>query len=108
MFNKLEKLKVLLQERKEDVFTIFALAKELEKIGDIQSAQQYFYQIIDLNPDYIGVYYHLGKLLEYDSQENKALEIYKMGIDIAKKNNDFHALSELQNAFQNLQLEMDI
>lgn len=107
MFNKLEKLKVLLQERKDDVFTIFALAKELEKVGEIHDALQYYFQIIDINPNYVGMYYHLGKLLEYDNQEKKALEIYEMGIDVAKKNSELHALSELKNAFLNLQLEME-
>lgn len=108
MIDRLERLKALAQERPNDAFTVFALAKEYEKIGDTENSLKYYYQITVQNPDYVGTYYHLGKLLELDNQENDALSVYQKGIEIAQKANDLHALAELKNAYQNLQIEMDL
>lgn len=108
MMDRLERLKTLAQERPNDAFTIFALAKEYEKNGDTENSLKHYYQITEQNPDYVGTYYHLGKLLEQDNQENEALSVYETGISAAQKMNDLHALAELKNAYQNLQIEMDL
>ncbi|HZH67922.1 MAG TPA: hypothetical protein VFD65_01870 [Chitinophagales bacterium] len=106
MNSKLTKLKKLAQERPDDAFTFFALAKEYEKLNDLKKAIEIYSDIMKKDPDYIGLYYHLGKALEYDNQETEALSVYKKGILIAQKQNDLHTLSELKNAYQNLELEL--
>jgi predicted RNA polymerase sigma factor len=53
----------------------------------------------------VATYYHLGKLLERKGQKEEAKQRYTQGIEIAKKANDRHSLSELQSAF--LELEYD-
>jgi hypothetical protein len=47
----------------------------------------------------------LGKAYEQSEQVKKALNIYSRGIEIAKQQDDRHALSELQNAKMNLEIE---
>lgn len=106
MNSKLAKLKKLAQERPDDAFTFFALAKEYEKINDLKKSIEIYYGIMKKDPNYIGLYYHLGKALEHDNQESEALTIYQKGMAVAQKQNDLHALSELKNAFQNLELEL--
>jgi hypothetical protein len=64
------------------------------------------YIISSNDPGYVGMYYHLGKLYEKMGEPELALEAYTAGINVAKKIPDFHALSELNNAKLNLEMEM--
>jgi len=63
--------------------------------------------IYENDPEYIGLYYHLGKLYEQIDEKHLGLNAYKQGIELGKKLGDFHAVSELNNAKMNLELEMD-
>ncbi len=94
------------QEDPEDLFVIYALAKEMEYTGNKIAALEYYKNIRNKNEDYIGLYYHLGKLLESLDQQEEALEVYDEGIAIAEKIKDKHALQELVNARTNLTMEM--
>lgn len=108
MINRLDRLKALAEERPNDSFTIFALAKELEKAGEIDESLKKYRQIIANDSNYIGTYYHLGKLLEQENQHKEALSVYEKGTQIAQQLKDQHAMAELKNAYLNLQLEMDL
>lgn len=108
MSKRLEQLKVHASERPNDAFTLFALAKEYQKTEDYKQSLLYYREIVKIQPDYVGTYYHLGKLLEQEEQEEEALEIYKKGMEIAQKIQDLHALAELKNAHLNLEIEMDL
>ena len=70
-------------------------------------ARQIFLEIRNHNPDYIGVYYHLGKVYEKLNNPDHALKTYNDGINIARQQQDHHSESELQQAKQDLQLEND-
>ena len=106
MTNKrLEQLKALLIEDPDNSFLLFAIAKELEGLEQPDAAIETFLGLIEKDEDYVGTYYHLAKLYEAASDKINALHIYEKGILIAKKLNDLHALSELQNAKMNLELE---
>ena len=59
----------------------------------------YFEDLILNHPDYIGTYYHLGKLYEIINRQSEASLVYKKGMDIARKNGDMHAFSELQTVY---------
>ncbi|HUH72933.1 MAG TPA: hypothetical protein VLZ75_00875 [Chitinophagales bacterium] len=108
MNKRLEQLKAIASERPNDAFTLFALAKEYQKSDDFKQSLLYYRKIIEIQPDYVGVYYHLGKLLELEHQEHEALKIYEQGIQIAQKIQDLHSLAELKNAHLNLEIEMDL
>jgi tetratricopeptide (TPR) repeat protein len=54
----------------------------------------------DIN--YVASYYQLGKLYESLNDVEKALEVYKKGIEIAKKMENKKTLLELQEAFNML------
>ncbi|MCF8244928.1 MAG: tetratricopeptide repeat protein [Saprospiraceae bacterium] len=87
----------------DDAFLLFALAKEHEKLGNMETALDFYQKIVSTSPDYVGVYYHLGKLLEKARAPEQALETYKSGMAVAKKIGDQHAFSELAEA----KLELD-
>jgi tetratricopeptide (TPR) repeat protein len=55
--------------------------------------------LVNEHPDYVGTYYHLGKLHEKEGQKDAAIEVYQKGIAAARLKRDMHALSELQGAY---------
>lgn len=94
-----------LRRNPNDSFSKFALALELLKIGKRKSAIILFEDIVDNDPNYTGVYYHLGEQYILDGENKKALNIYKSGIKIASSLNDEHAKTELSTALLTLELE---
>ena len=103
--SRLDKLKVLLEDDPTNSFLLFAIAKELEGLGQSAAAITAFLDLVEKDADYVGTYYHLAKLYEAASDKVNALLIYEKGMLVAKKIKDLHALSELQNAKMNLELE---
>lgn len=103
---RIQRLKSLIVENPNDTFALFALAKEYEKIGEVENSIQLFEKLLVIDSKYIGAYYHLGKTYEQLDEVKKALNIYEAGILVAQELNDLHALSELKNAKMNLELEM--
>ena len=104
--DRLKSLMKMYNEDPNDSFIRFAIAKEYEKIGDYQMALEHYLSLKVDDPDYVGLYYHLAKLMEEMEDENQALSVYEEGIFIAKKLKDFHALSELNSAKTNLELDL--
>ncbi|MBK9737794.1 MAG: tetratricopeptide repeat protein [Saprospiraceae bacterium] len=90
----------------DDSFISYALAKEYENLGMFEDALGQFLKLKTKDPNYVGLYYHLAKLLEHLEENTKALIIYNEGIEVAKKIPDFHALSELNSAKLNLEMEL--
>lgn len=104
--NRIDQLKALLAADPEDSFVRFAIAMEYKNQGDINEAIRIFIDLKSRDPEYVGLYFHLGKCYEEDESLDMALNIYQEGIDIANKLNDTHARSELMNEKMNLELEM--
>ena len=102
--NRLKQLLAFHTEDPDDPFVRFALASEYVKLGDLQTAESTFRALRAHAPDYVGLYFHFGKLLEQMNRAEEALEIYREGIAIATQIPDFHARSELQSAL--LEAEM--
>jgi len=102
---RIDTLKSFLIEDPEDSFVIFALAKEYEKHGILKSALDTYLDLKTKDPDYIGLYYHLGKLYEELAEKDEAMKTYEEGVILAKKLADFHSLSELHTAKTNLEIE---
>ncbi len=92
----------MLQQQPKDSFLRHALALEYSKAGDDAAAQQLFEELLGDSPDYVGSYYHLGKLLERNSQPEQALAWYVKGMAAAEKAGDRHALGELRGAWEEL------
>jgi tetratricopeptide (TPR) repeat protein len=96
---RLIKLLEFLKNDPKDPFILYALATEYNSVQDKENAFHYYNLLVEQHPDYVGTYYHLGKLLEKETQTEKALEIYKKGMTIAREKRDMHAFSELQGAY---------
>lgn len=103
--NRIDTLLAFLKDDPEDSFVRFALAKEYEKMGTLKKALDTYINLKELEPDYVGLYYHLGGLYELLNEKKQALQTYEDGIVVAKKIADFHSLSELHNAKMNLEVD---
>lgn len=104
--NRLVILQRMLASDPNDAFLRYAIAKEYESAGDTAAAIEMLESLRSENPDYTGLYYHLGKLYEKNDQPDIAISIYNEGIRITKSVGDMHALSELQNARTNLEMDL--
>jgi len=96
--DRLEQLKQFYEEDPEDPFTRYALAQEHLKHGHAEQALALFEELVETDPDYVGTYYHLGKLYERLDRTDDAVETYAQGIDVAREQGEAKALSELQDA----------
>ena len=100
--NRIQKLKDFLIDSPNDNFLRHALALEYIKLGDDLSAEKLFEEILNENPDYIGSYYHISKLLERIGKTDDAIQYYEKGMEVAKKLKDNHSFNELQAAYEDL------
>jgi len=105
---RLEQLLNYLNEGSKDPFIRYALATEYSKLKQYDLALKYYQDLTKNDPDYVGTYYHLGKLLETLNKKEEAISIYEKGMNIALKMKNMHAYSELKGVHQfALGLEFD-
>lgn len=105
--SRLDQLLEFLKSSPNDSFITFALAKEYEKHNQTDKALEHYLQLTQNAPDYVGTYYHLGKLYERLQVFEEAFATYKRGMEVARKLGDQHALSELAGAKLSLGDEED-
>ena len=102
MIDRIEKIKELLIKTPGENFLKHALALEYIKIENDKEARKLFEEILTREPNYIGSYYHLGKLLENSGERDLAISWYEKGMAAAKAAGDGHAYNELQGAYGDL------
>lgn len=100
--DRINKLKEFLKKQPDDSFLQHALALEYIKIGNDEDARLLFERILKNDPNYVGSYYHLAKLLEKIGDEQAAISVYENGIIAAGQVGDNHAKNELQMALDEL------
>ncbi|WP_316811989.1 tetratricopeptide repeat protein [Pedobacter heparinus] len=96
---RLAKLLEFLQSDPNDPFVLYALATEYNTANDTEKALEYYLKLTTDHPDYVGTYYHLGKLYEKLQQSEQAIAVYQQGMLVARNKRDMHAFSELQGAY---------
>jgi Tfp pilus assembly protein PilF len=100
--NRIEKLKEFLEKDPNDSFVQHALALEYVKLGDVAMARQLWEHLLAHDPQAVGSYYHLGKLLEGIGETALALQWYEKGMAAAKAAGEKRAYNELQGAYDEL------
>lgn len=103
---RLEKLLEFLSHEPEDPFLKYALATEYLAQNNTEKALAYFENLIQQHADYVGTYYHLGKLYEQLARKEEAIAVYQKGMQVAQSQGNAHARSELQSVYQ-LALDMN-
>lgn len=104
--SKIKTLARNIQANPDDSFSKFALALEFLKKNNLQRAKLLFQDIYTNDPEYVGVYYHLGKLYERLEYFDKAQKMYNEGMDVASNQEEHRTQKELQEALTQLENEI--
>ena len=94
---RLQQLLAFYQDDPTDAFTIYALATEY-RAQEPGRAWEYYEKLLSEHPDYVGTYYHAGKLLEEFDKKDEAEKVYRTGLRVARQAGQQHAASELLQA----------
>ena len=94
---RLQQLLAFYADDPTDAFTIYALATEYRTL-EPERAWEFYQKLLAKHPDYVGTYYHAGKLLEEFGRKDEAEQVYRQGLVEAKKAGQQHAASELRQA----------
>lgn len=105
--SKIKKLATFIKNNPNDSFSKFALALEFLKNDQLKKARILFEDIKQNDPEYDGVYYHLGKLYERSGNLEGARDIYKQGVEVAAENGHKRNTKELKEALAELEIEME-
>lgn len=105
--SKLKKLAAYIKANPDDSFSKFALALEFLKDDQLTKARILFEDIQQNDPEYDGVYYHLGKVYERFGRLRDARTAYKKGVKIAANNEHERNVKELKEALAELEIEME-
>ncbi len=79
-----------------DVFLNFSLAMELAKLGRFEESVAQFDRLLEIDPAYVGGYFHKGKTLAGIGRADEAREALRAGIAKAAEVGDLHAQGEMQ------------
>ena len=96
--SRLDKLLEFYNEDPKDSFTLYALATEYKKT-DKDKALSFFEILLSEHENYVGTYYHAAALYDELGKQMEAQKTYQKGMLIARQENNMHAFSELQGAF---------
>ena len=96
--NRIDQIQEFLKETPNDPFLHYALAQEYYKLNLKTDALNKYTELIEKFPNYVGTYYHLGKLQIELKNKEQAMSIFEKGMEIAKEMKDQHSLAELQSA----------
>jgi Tfp pilus assembly protein PilF len=95
---RIDALLSMLQTEPTDVFLNYSLAIEYLSETNFGLAEGQFLKVLNFQPDYIPVFYQLGKLYEQQNKSEKALEFYKRGLEFAKAQKNNKAVNEFGEA----------
>jgi len=94
---RLQQLLAFYEADPADAFTIYALATEY-RTQEPDRAWEFYQKLLSEHPDYVGTYYHAGKLLEQFHKKEEAEKVYRTGLLVARRAGQQHAASELLQA----------
>lgn len=87
----------------KDPFLLYAMGLEFFGSAEYQEAESYFEKCRESDPEYLAVYYQLGRTKEGLKKEAEAVKVYEAGIALAEKQKASRTLSELRSALENLE-----
>jgi tetratricopeptide (TPR) repeat protein len=106
--DRISRLKTFIDKYPADMFSRHALAMELVKLEQYPQALEAMVDLLAVDENHSGTYYHLGKLYEQLGDHENALKIYEKGIIIAAKIKAENDLRELKAALSQLKDELDL
>lgn len=102
MTTRREKIESMLLAEPQDIFLRYALAMEMEKAGESESALQLHAQLVAEKPPHIASYFRSAQILAEAEQIDKARTFLREGIEAARAARDFHAAAEMGEMLSDL------
>lgn len=93
----------MLRDDPEDTFLRYAVGLEYAGRREYDRALEYLEGLHRNDPDYLPTYYQLGRIYEELDRTEEARQIYRKGIEVGRRQNDLHTVSELQGALDDLE-----
>lgn len=100
--SRLESLLTLFANDPKDSFVKYGIALEYISVKDYPRAEEFFKLILSDDQFYIPAYMQYGQLKSVINQLDEARELFKKGIEIAKKAGDKHAAKEMEDFLDEL------
>jgi Tfp pilus assembly protein PilF len=101
--SRLEQLKSLVEQDPRNSFLRYGLAMEYRNSGEIETAVAEFRALMEADPNYAPAYFHGGQTLEMMGRSEEAREVYRQGVEVASRQGNQHARSEMQAALDMLE-----
>ena len=86
----------MLDEKPDDPFLIYALAREYEQAMATMQALLMYEHLVTDHPTYIATYYHYARLLYQAGNRNEGMRMLERGIEWGLKEKEMHAVSEMK------------
>ncbi len=96
---RLQKLLNFLESEPNDPFLKYALATEYLSAKDFDKSLEFYENLLTNHPEYVGTYYHAGKLYEQMDRKAEAIATYQKGMEVSRSAKNMHAFSELQSVY---------
>ena len=103
MSDRLKSLFELYKKDPNDSFVTYGIALEYISTGNYDEAEKYLTEIITNDPDNVPAYMQLAQVKENLNKIEDAKDIYKRGIEVAKKNNELRTASEMEEFLSELE-----
>ena len=92
---RMQQIEDLLADDPTDAFLRYGLAMEYASIGDEATAALKLQELIQETP-YVPAFLQAGQILNRIGKVDEAISALKQGIREAQKQNDLHAMGEMQ------------
>lgn len=102
MSTRREKIEAMLAAEPGDTFLRYSLAMELDKEGDHDRSLDQLTELIEDDPPYVPAFFMAGQQLARLGRVEKARDVLRVGIEVARQQGDSHAAGEMSEFLASL------
>ncbi len=97
-----EKIEAMLVDEPNDIFLRYALAMELKKEDQLDSAIAKMIELTKESPPHVPAFFMAAQYRAEEGEITAARTLLRDGIDVAREQGDLHAASEMSELLQTL------
>ncbi len=97
-----QQLEEMIADDPADALSRYFLAMDHAGAGENDEALRGFQEMFARTPDYVPAYLQAGQLLVRMGRPGEAADVFRRGIDLARRQNDEHAAGEMEAFLQQL------
>jgi len=103
MSARLKSLLELYNKEPNDSFVAYGIALEHISAGNHEKAEVYLTSLLKSDPGYVPAYMQLARVKENLDRIEEAKDVYRNGIDVARKNNELRTATEMEEFLSELE-----